>query len=89
MSESLAIPAIHNNGTSKKELVDNLKEVYSSLREALNKLRKTAPHMRDYYTNQNNDYEIAEVQFNNRYCAIVKVMNELQQIAIAIQTNER
>lgn len=89
MSESLAIPAVHNNGTSKEELVNNLQEAYLSLRESLDKLHNTTPHTRDYYIKKHNDYETARVQHSNRCEKIVEVMNELEQIAIAIQSNER
>lgn len=89
MSESLAIPAVHNNGSSKKELINDLMLAHLSLRESLNKLGKTAPHSRDYYIKQNNDFETAREQFNSRCYKINEVMEELKQIAIAIQTNER
>lgn len=88
MSESLAIPAIHNNGTSKEELVNNLKEAYLSLKESLNKLHNTGPHPRDYYVKQYDDYNAAKVQYRNRCNKINEVMNELEQIAIAIQTKD-
>lgn len=89
MSESLAIPAVHNNGTPKKELVSNLQKAYLSLRESLDKLHKTGPHPRDYHIKQYSDYNAAKVQYRNRCQKIIEVMNELELMAIAIQSNER
>lgn len=85
MSESLAIPAIHNNGTSKKELVSDLRNAYTALTDSLALLRLTAPHMRDYYTKENNDYKTAREQYQARYSKIEEVMKELESIAITIQ----
>lgn len=89
MSESLAIPQIHNNGTSKEDLLNNLSNAYTSLQESLGKLNKTGPHPRDYYVKQYDDYNAAKVQYRNRCNKINEVMKELELIAIAIQTNER
>lgn len=85
----LAIPAIHNNGTSKADLLEALSNAYLSLKESLNKLSYTIPHQRDYYIKQINDFETAKKQHVERYKKIKEVMKELEEIAIAIQTNER
>lgn len=76
---------IHNNGSSEKDLLNDLQEAFLSLRESLSKLSKTAPHQRDYYIKCNNDYKVAIEQYKNRCNKISEVMDELEQIAITIQ----
>jgi hypothetical protein len=43
------IPTIHLNGSSKKDLLDELRAAISSIDAAIDATRRTCPNGRDYY----------------------------------------
>lgn len=85
MARSIQVPAIHINGTSKKELLDGYKEAYRAIREAIEKLRLTAPHGRDYYVQEGNSIKEAIADHVSRIGRLVSVQEELEFIASEIQ----
>jgi len=45
----MMMPTIHINGTSAKELLEQLRNASVAVREARGALQQAAPHGRDYY----------------------------------------
>ncbi len=84
-------PTIHLNGTSAKELTEQLKNAYLSLTEASQKLRQTAPNMRDFYvqTNSHQNYEFARIEHFDRLKRIEDIKQELVELCNAIHAQER
>lgn len=78
--KALALPSIHLNGTSARDLYDANTKVISALREALYLLQIAAPNARDYYLPGSDSFEVAVEQYKDRYRALVRVMDELHQI---------
>ncbi len=77
----LAIPTVHLNGTSRNELLEQVRNAYTALQDAINVMCKAAPHGRDYYP-QTSDapYELARTQHYNRITKIEEVMKEYLQM---------
>jgi len=70
-------PCIHGNGTSAKELKDNLELAYASIYVAQDILRNCAPNGRDYYTGDVT-LERAERQHQERQGALLHVMKSIE-----------
>ena len=49
VQQEIVCPIVHRNGTSAKELVEQLQAVSLSLLDVLNALYAAAPNGRDYY----------------------------------------
>jgi hypothetical protein len=87
---ALQIPTIHLNGTSKKELLDDLCNAYKKLSDAIVALRVTCPHSRDYYVQKDGElkYREARIEFIERENKLQEVMNEISTIAERIQDQD-
>lgn len=83
----LEVPTVHLNGTSKQELLLQLREAYRAVNKAKEALRATVPHLRDYYVQDSTDqvYERAREQHNSRHDMLNTVMEQLEAIASAVQ----
>lgn len=82
---ALAIPTVHLNGTSGKELLAQLLRAYHAVREAERLLGAACPHNRDYYVQLGNHGQEAREQHASRMQRLHSVAVELETIAIAIQ----
>ena len=51
VQENITIPMVHLNGTSKKELLEQLENAYRAVVDAGRVLARATPHDRDYYVN--------------------------------------
>jgi hypothetical protein len=77
----VAAPTVHLNGTSRKELVEQLAEGWRKTSEAMTALQNGAPHARDYYIQTNPDaYNIARAQHSDRLRRLQSIKDELNQI---------
>jgi hypothetical protein len=87
---NLAIPTVHMNGTSKAELVEQLREAARAIRTAKDALAMSAPHGRDYYT-QSDPSAIGKAtrEYAARQLKLAEVYSELEEIAIAVQNQGR
>jgi hypothetical protein len=85
---SLTIPTIHLNGTSRKGLLDPMREAVHKLHEAGTALAQTAPHGRDYYPQSGEAIYAAQKEHQARMAKIRSVVDELEEIAIAIQRED-
>lgn len=82
----LRVPTVHLNGTSRDELLDNLRKAWRAVHDAGEAVRKTCPHDRDYYTQSDPDAgKIARAQHIERMRKLDGIKDELKAIAIAIQ----
>lgn len=82
---ALAIPTVHSNGTSGKELLAQLLLAYRAVKEAERLLAAACPHNRDYYVQFGNPGKEAREQHASRMYRLHSVAVELETIAIAIQ----
>lgn len=85
--DTIVLPVIHLNGTSRAQLVDQLRDAYMALREAKEKLMHAAPNARDYYPVPGR-WELALKQHRQRLQVIDLLMTELTTQADLIQTGE-
>ncbi len=86
MSNKIALPTIHLNGTSKAELVKQVETAYVALNEAVEALRAMAPHGRDYYVQPDSFAFInASHQARNREIALLAVLSDLHKIYEGIE----
>ena len=84
-AEGLQAPQVNNNGTSKKELMEQLIAVAHAGREMEKALSNAAPHGRDYQTLKPGAFQVARKQWEDRAKRISSVMDEIEELAMAIQ----
>ena len=89
--KQIIVPCIHMNGTSKKDLSDRLEEAHDAIGVAYDRLRQTAPNLRDYYVYEKGSiaYEIAANQHYDRMKRLHDVQNELEAIIGGILDGEK
>lgn len=80
MTEKLAIPAIHSNGTSRDGLLDPLREAHDAISAAIKALAKTSPHGRDYYVQPGDPTQTAIAQHRARLTKLHEVQEEIGKI---------
>ena len=76
----LAIPTVHLNGTSPKELQEQIRAAIDALHLAVEAMRNAAPHARDYYPQGDDVYNVAATQHYNRINKIEEVIQEYVDI---------
>ncbi len=81
---TLAIPTIHSNGTSQRELLAQLTNAIEAIRTAEAALGKTSPNGRDYYTQDPSAINAATQQHRERMYRLQTIGDELQTIGEAI-----
>ena len=81
---TLAIPLIHMNGTSRRELVRQLWEAIGGITNAMDLLADACPNGRDYYPKGPDAIQEALRQHNNRLHNLMAARDELTEIAEAI-----
>jgi hypothetical protein len=84
MTEQLAIPTIHLNGTSREQLLEDLSDAIHAMHEAGRALAKACPNRRDYYVQGPDATKRAMDQHEARMNKLREVVRELEQIAFAI-----
>lgn len=81
----MRIPTIHLNGTGKKMLLEGYLEAYRAIRQAKKALTNIEFNPRDYYVQGSNAWEEATREMQERFNALSKIENEIEEIAEAIQ----
>lgn len=76
-------PIVHDNGTSKAELLRLREEAYAAISDTVEKLRQMAPNGRDYYPEPGR-MEQAEEQHKRRCRALTDMLTELEAECLAI-----
>jgi hypothetical protein len=74
------IPTIHLNGTSREELISQLRTAGEALLEARRALENAAPHGRDYYPQGKGAIQQAQTEHYERLRRIDDVYEELMVI---------
>lgn len=81
----MQVPTIHLNGTSAKELVEQLINVANPLRDAIKAHAVALPNGRDYYPQGNDAIGKATTEWCHRHDNLVTALRELEDLASAIQ----
>ena len=88
LTDTPAIPEVHMNGTSKKELIDQQLAVYRAAQALQDALAKATPHMRDYYVTLNGDpYTTAQRQHTYIRAMVAEIAARAEKIMDSIDTN--
>lgn len=80
---------VNINGSSKENLLEQHREIYSHLLEARSMMRKAFPHGRDYQVNPEEDYLHDRDETERRLVIIDNLMEEYQQDYFYIETQGR
>jgi hypothetical protein len=83
---TIAIPSVHMNGTSKRELLDQYIAAIRALRNATEIMAKGGPHGRDYYVQGSDAINVAIAQHRVRLQKVNAVADELEAIALEVQS---
>lgn len=78
-------PTIHINGTSKSDLVADLRDSHYAVRAAIRILSEAGPHGRDYYPQGPDAINRAIEEHRSRLSRMESVLKELEDIAAHIQ----
>jgi len=82
------LPIVHSNGTSREELVGQLREVSKHLRRAQWAMGEATPHGRDYYLiAEPGVYQKARDEHRERCLKLQALMDEVNQMALDIQNS--
>ena len=84
MTDKLAIPTVHMNGTLGRDLFDALIKARQSIYDAIEAVQATAPNGRDYYPQGPQAITLAVEQHGARLAALDKINRELEAIVIAL-----
>jgi hypothetical protein len=91
VDQRLSVPTVHLNGTSRGELIEQLRNALTAVHDAERALELACPHGRDYYVQPGDAIGEAMRQHAARLGKLSDVERELEQIAEAIleQKGER
>ncbi len=76
----LIIPCVHNNGTSRDDLLKQMFNAALAVQNAIDKLCDATPHGRDYYPLGDAAFKTARDQHRSRLAKLNDVLQELQHI---------
>jgi hypothetical protein len=80
----MTVPTVHLNGTSKRELINQLCEASNALNDAYEKLKRAAPNGRDYYPQGPSALTAATDEHMDRLRRVDAVKYEIDQLTLAI-----
>lgn len=81
----LKVPTVHLNGTSGKELTQQLIDAHEAIRKAVDALHAAMPHDRDYYVQPDPGAgQIARDQMRDRIQKLEDIDAELIHVCLAI-----
>lgn len=86
MSDAVIAPKVHRNGTSRKQLIEQISQANIALNEAVEAMAKMSPNARDYYLTDN--YSAARYAHVLRVEALKKVQDEIIAIGEIIADQE-
>lgn len=82
---TLMVPTVHLNGTSKRELLEQLEHAHLAVNKAMTELSKASPNARDYYVQSNvHAFSKAVDEHCDRMKRLKSVLDELEEIAEAL-----
>lgn len=82
------VPVVNLNGSPAQSLIDARMAASDAVREAMRLLSECSPNGRDYQTAPMGEYEIARTTYIDRHSFLDRMVNELQDEAIAIQEQQ-
>ena len=77
---NLSIPTIHSNGTSFKEITENLEKACVQIAKTRDCLENTQPNRRDYYPQGEAEFYKARHEHMQRSIKLEEVRKELEFI---------
>ena len=80
----LAVPTVHLNGTSRRELMEQICAAMTALQEAEAALRRASPHGRDYYPQGEHALARAQSDHTARLERLRSIYDELEAIGEAL-----
>jgi len=78
-------PVVNLNGTSRHALLEARMIAIEAIRAAMQALGECSPNGRDYQTAPKGEFEIARKAYMERFAFLDRMINELEDEAIAIQ----
>ena len=81
---TVIIPRVHLNGTSREELVDQIRRALDALSKADDALAYMSPNGRDYYPLGDSAINTAIEQHRRRRLMLVEIRNEIGAIGEGI-----
>ena len=81
----MVIPTIHMNGTSRKDLLDQVCNAGSAGRAFIDALAKMSPNGRDYYPQGLEAFSLADDEHTARIAKVREIMDELTDLCEAIE----
>lgn len=81
-------PLVHLNGTSKEDLLDQVRNASIIARELKSALSTMYPNMRDYYPLGEEAYTRAKAQLLRQMTSVNEVITELSLVYEGIQTGK-
>jgi hypothetical protein len=84
--KSLQLPLLHLNGSGKKNLEEQYREVWVAAYELKKALCQARPHMRDYYPIQNagEAFQQARKQHENWEQVVDALLSDIQDMRLGI-----
>ena len=73
-------PRVHLNGTSRKELLEQLESAGRAVIAARKALANSFPHARDYYVVSDSAYTQARAEWNVRLALLTTLRNDILDI---------
>ena len=86
---TLAIPTVHMNGSSKEMMIRDLTKARYAIQKAVGAMAEVTPNGRDYYPQGPDAITEAIRQHGQRIAALIRVHDELGEIAMAISEGGR
>jgi len=84
----MRVPTVHLNGTSAKELREQLAQAVYAITRAQEKLMLAMPHGRDYYVQDGNAINEAQAEMRARDAKLEEVKKELSDMHQAVFEQE-
>lgn len=79
--DSLMLPSVNLNGTSKEELVAGYAKAHEAIMAALDAVAETSPHGRDFQTCEPGEHSVAMHQHLDRLMMLNTLAEEMEQLA--------
>lgn len=93
MTDRITPPTIHLNGSSSQTLVEGFGKAAHAIRAAIDAVAETAPHMRDFYVQEDGEalFRHAQAQHRARLIALGTVLVDIESLGVSVieQEDER
>lgn len=76
----MMVPTVHLNGTSRDELLNQIRDAHQAVGAAMDALRKATPHGRDYYPQGPDAILSAQAEHEDRMQKLAAVRAQLEII---------